>query len=539
MIAEPVNMIAYEQAFINEISATENNLPSSLYTFNDIEDKIYIPLTTADKIAYDQPFDSSTLKRIPALYTLNDGTVIAAADIRYKHGSDSPDNLDTAVAVSKNGYSDWEYISVNYFDDYADSVSSSDSASFIDSAILQSSTGRIFILTDAFPSKGGYRQSQTGTGYAEINGKKRMLLTTKENNDNPDTFDYYIGDFNGSFAPIFTREISTATEYSVDREFRLYKNGKALYTEQKGSEGTEVQQNIFYSASDLKCYRTSYLWLRYSDDNGKTWSAPTIISDQVKSEDESFLGVSPGRGTVIEHNGKERILFCVYDNNGPIKGSVSENASVIYSDDNGVTWHRSEEVGIRSGLGKTSEAQLVQIENGDYKALRMYARNSSNYIAYSDSTDGGHTWTSFRADIGLEGTGNCMVSLIDTTRKTDGKQMILCSSGGNLFSRADGVLRVGLVENNQEISWISTYHLTSGYFGYSCLTELPDGNFAVLYEDEEAHLKYTIFSVSDDGVISEINGENIDFAPKSSLLIRLITFFKRLVANIKFALGLM
>ena len=495
------------------------------------------------KIKYDQPYDNGILNsernRIPSLYTLNDGSVIAGADIRYGHGSDSPNNIDIAVAISKDGYTDWEYSMVDYFDDYADTVTSTDSASFIDSAIVQSSSGRIFLLADVQPSECGYLQCKTGTGYIEINGKKHLLLTSGNNGDKLNTFNYYVGDFKGDFAPVYSRNDSKKTEYSIDREFRLYKNGEPLYTAQKGAEGVNIQQNIFYSASELKCYKTTYLWLRYSDDNGKTWSRPMIISDQIKSEKESFLGVGPGRGMVVNHNGKERILFCVYDNNGLFKDPIFENASAIYSDDNGATWHRSNKIKIKAGLKKTSEAQILKIDTGKYKALRMYARNLSNYIAFADSTDGGHTWTPFRADKSLEGTKNCMVSLIDTSRKINGKQMLLCSSGGNLNARADGLLRAGYVEDNGDVKWISKYHLTKGFYGYSCLTELADGNFAVFYEDEAAHLKYTIFSVSENGEINEINGENLDFKPDTSSKYTRSVNIKRFFAKIKFSLGLM
>ncbi len=497
----------------------------------------------SSKIIYEQPFDNkefgSERNRIPALYTLNDGSVMAGADIRYSHGSDSPNNIDIAVAVSKDGYTDWEYSMVNHFDDYADTVTSKDSASFIDSVIAQSKTGRIFLLADVQPSECGYLQCKTGTGYIEINGKKHLLLTTGKNSDKLDTFGYYVDHYNGNFAPILKRADSKVTEYTIDREFRLYKNGEAIYTAQKGADGVNIQQNIFYSSAELKCYRTTYLWLRYSDDNGKTWSHPSILSEQVKKEKESFLGVGPGRGMVIEHNGKERILFCVYDNNGLFKDPIFENASVIYSDDNGITWQRSEKIKIKAGLQKTSEAQLVKIEGKRYKALRIYARNLSNYIAYADSTDGGHTWTTFRADKALEGTKNCMVSLMETTRKINKKQVILCSAGGNLQARADGVLRVGLTQDNGEVEWVSKYHLTQGFYGYSCLTELSDGNFAVFYENEAAHLKYTIFSVSNDGIINEINDENLDFKPDLSAKTKRSTSFKRFAAKIKFALGLM
>lgn len=497
----------------------------------------------SSKIIYDQPFDhkeyGSERNRIPALYTLNDGSVMAGADIRYGHGADSPNNIDIAVAISKDGYTDWNYIMVNHFDDYADLVTSTDSASFIDSVIVQSSTGRIFMLADAQPSECGYLQCKTGTGYCEIDGKKHLLLTKGNNGDKLNTFKYYVGEFNGDFAPIFTRNDNKITEYSLDREFRLYKNGEPLYADQKGSENVKIQQNIFYSCAELKCYRTTYLWLRYSDDNGKTWSHPQIISGQVKKEKESFLGVGPGRGVVINHNGKERILFCVYDNNGLFKDPIFENASAIYSDDNGATWHRSNKIEVKKGIRKTSEAQLVKIEGENYKALRMYARNLSNYIAYADSTDGGETWTEFCADKVLEGTRNCMVSLMETSKKIDGKQVILCSAGGNLKARADGVLRVGVTEADGKVNWISTYHLTQGFYGYSCLTELSDGNFAVFYEDEAAHLKYTVFSVSEDGVINEINGENIDFKPDNSPKTIKAIERKRTIANIKFKLGLM
>ena len=497
----------------------------------------------SSKIIYDQPFDhkeyGSERNRIPALYTLNDGSVMAGADIRYGHGSDSPNNIDIAVAISKDGYNDWDYVMVNHFDDYADLVTSTDSASFIDSVIVQSSTGRIFMLADAQPSECGYLQCKTGTGYCEIGGKKHLLLTKGNNGDKLDSFEYYVGEFNGDFAPIFTRNGNKITEYSLDREFRLYKNGEPLYADQKGSENVKIQQNIFYSCAEFKCYRTTYLWLRYSDDNGKTWSHPQIISDQVKKEKESFLGVGPGRGVVINHNGKERILFCVYDNNGLFKDPIFENASAVYSDDNGATWHRSNKIKIKKGIGKTSEAQLVKIESENYKALRMYARNLSNYIAYADSTDGGETWTTFRADKSLEGTKNCMVSLMETSRKIQGKQVILCSAGGSLKARADGVLRVGLTESDGNVNWISTYHLTQGFYGYSCLTELSDGNFAVFYEDEAAHLKYTVFSVSEDGTIDEINGENLDFKPDNSSKTQRSIKLKRAMSNIKFKLGLM
>ncbi|MBR6335397.1 MAG: exo-alpha-sialidase, partial [Clostridia bacterium] len=97
--------------------------------------------------AYNTPFERNTLGcseyRIPALLTLKDGSVCASADMRWSHGKDSPQNIDTVFAKSPDGLGDWKYTVVNKFDDYADGESSANSASFIDSALLQSENGTL------------------------------------------------------------------------------------------------------------------------------------------------------------------------------------------------------------------------------------------------------------------------------------------------------------------------------------------------------------------------------------------------------------
>lgn len=502
----------------------------------------------ASAVSYEQPFDEGTLGserfRIPAIYTLNDGSVIAGADIRYGHGSDSPNNIDIAVAVSKDGYTGWEYNVINYFDDYADGETGTDSASYIDSAIVQSkNTGRIFVLADIYPSGGGWKPSGAHTGFVDVNGEKCLLLTDGDYAGDIDTFKYYLG----KDGVVYNKADNTATEYTVDAEYRLYKNGAALMMDQKASEGVKVQQNVFYMDAELSCYRTSYLCIRYSDNNGASWSAPQLVSAQVKSNNETFLGTAPGRGIVVTlADGTERIIFCVYDNAGALGyDPIFENASTIYSDDNGATWHRGEETSIILGLQKTSEAQIVELatqENG-MPVLRMYARNGSNYIAYADSYDGGISWTSFARDEALQGTKNCMYSFINTSKEIDGKKVILSSAGSSLDSRANGVVRVGLVDssdiNNITVEWITKYQLTPGFFGYSCLTELADGNYGFLYEDDGAHIQYMIFSLDDEGKISEINGENFEGTVALTFWQKFVKFFKDLFNDILAWFGLM
>lgn len=494
-------------------------------------------------VDYDQIFDEGTLGsseyRIPAIYTLNDGSVLAAADMRYYHGSDSPNNIEIVVAKSADGYKNWDYQIINYFDDYADGITGADSASFIDSAVVQSSSGRIFVVVDAQPSNTGYLTAGKGSGFVELAGKKHLLLTDGNNTDALSTFDYYVGEYIGDLAPVLTLK-GELTSYAVDKELYLYKDGKPAMMDQKGSEGVEVHQNVFYGDADLCCYSTTYLWMRYSDDNGKTWSAPVILSAQVKSENEGFLGIGPGRGLVTKlADGTERILFAVYDNIMPVVGAgwnQFENVSTIYSDDNGVTWHRGAETMPNIAIQKTSEAQMVELNGG---VIRMFARNAYDFISYADSTDGGITWSEFVPDTNLKAHGNCMCSFINTSKVINGKKVILGSFASNTESRADGVIKVGLVSADNDVDWVKTYRVNSGFFAYSCLTELSDGNFGYLYEDEPSHIEYAVLSMDAEGNLTEINGNNRVIEEKTlTVWEKIVKFFKDLIVTLQKFFGI-
>ncbi len=475
--------------------------------------------------AYENIVEGSKTYRIPALYTLNNGAVLAVADKRYAHGSDSPNNIDVLAAISANGYTDWQYNCINYLEDYPDDKTATDAASFIDSAVAQSSTGRIFVISDACPSGGGYWQALNGTGFydmylSETEVHRGLLLTNGNYAGDLADFQYCVGPFVDGFAVIYKKGTADAqgnaqkynngkwmwfpTEYSINGEFELYKNGEALTMKQIGTDKV-IAQNIFYKDAEFTCYLTTYLMMRYSDDNGATWSAPILISSQVKKDNEGFLGIGPGRGLVTNYNGKERIIFAVYDNAGAgVTPELDENVSTIYSDDNGVTWHRGAETACRSFMTKTSEAQIVELGNG---TLRMFSRNKGRYVAYADSTDGGHSWTKFRSDLELPSNGNCMFSFINA--EVDGKKFVLGSYASSKNARNNGVIKVGVVEGN-DINWVNTYNVKTGFYAYSCLTQLKDGNIGLLYEGKADEITYMILTLDKDGKLSEINGNNYE-----------------------------
>ena len=454
------------------------------------------PVVCAFAKQAENPFAQGTLFcerfRIPALLTLHDGSVLAAADLRWNHGKDAPQNLDIATAVSPDGLGGWSHSVPNRLEDYADGTGSSQSAAYIDSALLQSESGRVFLLSDLFLSGTGYPNAQVGSGCLTIDEKKHIALAPKGSED----YSYYIADFEGGFAPVMTREGASA--YSVDKEYRLYKNGALCTLAQKGDNdtptGQTVAQSVFFGASDLHVFPTPFLCLRHSDDGGKTWSAPLLLNAAVKHEQEAFLGVCPGRGISIQYGGKERLIFPLYSNE-----NKTEHALTIYSDDGGKTWQRASDVRHSWLLRKTSESQIITLPDG---TLRMFSRNKSHYIGACDSTDGGASWTKAKGVAKLFGTKNCMVSFINTSKTLDGKPVVLCSMGSSFWKRANGVIRIGVAQADGKINWIEKCALNRGFFGYSCLTELSDGRFAVLFEDGAAHFCYRVFSLNENGTIT-------------------------------------
>ncbi len=477
--------------------------------------------------SYATPFERNTLGcgeyRIPALLTLADGSVCASADMRWDHGKDSPQNIETVFASSADGYGNWEYVVVNRFDDYADGAGSANSASFIDSALLQSRSGRLFLLTEAYMSGVGIMNTKKGSGCVERNGKRYLSLAKRGESD----FCYYISDFGNGYAPVFKN--GEPTGYSVDEEYRLYKNSEALTLPQLDADekptGADVPQSVFYADSELHVFETPYLWLRTSDDSGRTWSSPTILNPQVTSDDDYFLGAAPGRGLAVTVDGGERLLFCLYKSNA----GGGERAVTIYSEDGGATWNRGKEVENSAFTRKTSESQLVSLPDG---TIRMFSRNMSDYTAFCDSSDAGASFTKSRACPDTYGTKNCMVSFINYSHRINGRDIIVSSSGGSAKERADGVVRVFAVRDGNSFEMLSEYHVNDGFYAYSCLTELRDGKLALLYEDEASHINYMILAVDEAGGLSEINGNDIQYNKKERILQRIKRFLYRILFSV-------
>ena len=184
------------------------------------------------------------------------------------------------------------------------------------------------------------------------------------------TYDYSVRE-NGT---IYNDTTNSATEYSVDGEYNLYKNGNAMLCKQydynfEGTKlletqtDTDVNMNVFYKDADFKVFPTTYLAMKYSDDEGETWSDLQIVST-FKPEESKFLVLGPGVGKQIA-NGEHAGRLIV-----PLYSKSSAELGFMYSDDHGDNWTYVE--ADQNTGGATAEAQIVEMPDGSLKNLSAY-----------------------------------------------------------------------------------------------------------------------------------------------------------------------
>lgn len=449
-----------------------------------------------------KPFSASSglscnYYRIPALWTTQSGTVLAAIDARYGGTHDSPNNIDAAVSRSCDAGQSWDApLLVAGFRDWANdgmllksngSYTVADSASVIDPALLEdTATGRIFLLMDAFPANAGAPASEVGTGYTQIDGQPALLLRKAGETE----FSYTLREDGAIYD-----EAGAKTEYTVNARGEILENGQPLFLAQRRQKywfnvpyavetGEQVPMHIFYDGALFSALGTSYLYLLYSDDDGKTWSEPVELNAQVKPENVGFFGVSPGRGVQLTTGAhKGRLLFTAY----ALDAETGEQQfAALYSDDGGETWQSGEFAALTDEIRSMSETQLVECPDG---SLLAFSRTTSGYVSVARSTNGGESWSAPTLDdtLPLSAGSGCQVSALRINRKLDGKDVVLLSAPAG-EGRKNGFLYVGVLDADEAgtygVDWKYKKELTDAntYFAYSCLTELPDGNIGLLYE---------------------------------------------------------
>lgn len=418
--------------------------------------------------------------RIPSMVTLDDGTVVAAADARWDGGMDGGGN-DVITARSTDNGDTWSYTWAGYYGDNGNEFNKA-STSYCDSNIA--TDGKTLYMLSTFFASGvaingtsANAQPSKDTG---LDSQGRLLLAR-----NGGDYDYYVGAVGADgYASIYrTSDSTVVSHYKVNGEFELFKDGAYVGC-------------VWYSNCEFQAKKCQYLFFRTSTDGGKTWSAPSLVN--ARKSGEKFLGAGPGRAVVTD-DGTICMPVYVYGDNAWGSGDSSQATSFIYSKDQGKTWSRTANFTSTSsfgGSGWSSEAQLVDLGNG---VVRCFYRNGKKKIMYCDATWTGslYRWGDV-VDTGIDIWGNCQLSAIMYPYLIDGKRAILVSSPSSTEGRKTGAIFTLLLNDDNTVSTEyakKTITAEGAMFAYSCLTVLKDGRVADLYETDACDFTYKVYDI--------------------------------------------
>ncbi|HHA9886696.1 TPA: SIALI-17 repeat-containing surface protein [Streptococcus pneumoniae] len=425
--------------------------------------------------------------RIPALLKTDKGTLIAGADERRLHSSDWGD-IGMVIRRSEDNGKTWgdKVVISNLRDNPEAKDPAAPSPLNIDMVLVQDpTTKRIFSIYDMFPEgRAVFGMPKTPEKAYEKIGDKTYQILHKQGESG-----HYTVRENG--------EVYNAQNQKTD--YRVVVNPTEPGYRDKGNlyKGQELIGNIYFAHSTKNPFRvanTSYLWMSYSDDDGKTWSAPRDITPGLRKDWMKFLGTGPGTGIVLRNGPhKGRILIPVYTTNNVSHLNGSQSSRVIYSDDHGKTWHAGEAVNdnrqvdgqkihsstMNNERAQNTESTVVQLNNGDVK---LFMRGLTGDLQVATSKDGGVTWEKDIKRYPQVKDVYVQMSAIHTMH--EGKEYIILSNAGGP-KRENGMVHLARVEENGELTWLKHNPIQKGEFAYNSLQELGNGEYGILYEHTE------------------------------------------------------
>ncbi len=230
---------------------------------------------------------------------------------------------------------------------------------------------------------------------------------------------------------------------------------------------------------------TAQLVLSKSTDDGKTWSDPINITEQVKDPSWNFLLQGPGSGITMEDG---TLVFAIQY----IDADRMPHAGIMYSKDRGETWAIH-----NVPRANTTEAQVAEVEPG---VLMLNMRdNRGGSRAVSTTTDLGETWKEHPSSRTVLQEPVCMASLISVKAKDNviGKDILLFSNPNTTQGRNMITIKASLDGGH---SFPKEYQvlLDEDYgWGYSCLTMIDEETVGILYESSVAHMTFQAVKLSD------------------------------------------
>lgn len=248
------------------------------------------------------------------------------------------------------------------------------------------------------------------------------------------------------------------------------------------------------------------VFVTWSDNGGETWSTPKDITDDVMEKNWTWNAAGPCHAIQLQNGAHKGRIIVPCDNKYSGTLPSGRDSYVIYSDDNGVSWKKSDVVNYGN------ECCAVELSDGrvmlDMRNVRTKYYDGQNCRAWSISSDGGQTWQGYNLDSSRpeptssqSATQGCQGSVINYN--PDGKisSNLIFSNPANASSRKNMTLRFS---TNDGQKWQKSMLITSNPSGYSDLVVLKGGAVGLLYETGSGNYHQTItFARIPQAIISD------------------------------------
>ena len=224
----------------------------------------------------------------------------------------------------------------------------------------------------------------------------------------------------------------------------------------------------------------SQVLARTSDDNGVTWSEPLDLTPASRDMNDPHWGISvPGPGGMIQDS-KGRLITAVWmagpkESVEALEKDQGKSARwgnlALFSEDHGKTWRHGSFVPGPGG----DENQLVELKDG--RLLMDFRQSDGPHRWFSESSDGGLTWSERRAGLPVTPVC-CAIERLSLQSATEDRNRILWT-GPKGPDRNNLVARVSYDEG---ITFPNERLIVNEPAAYSDLTVLLDKSVGVLWE---------------------------------------------------------
>lgn len=251
------------------------------------------------------------------------------------------------------------------------------------------------------------------------------------------------------------------------------------------THGMGNQRAWWSSHPGMDMNHTAQLVMSKSTDDGKTWSKPINVTEQVKDPSWYFLLQGPGRGITMSDG---TLVFPTQF----IDSTRIPNAGIMYSKDRGETWKMH-----NMARTNTTEAQVVEVEPGVLMLNMRDNRGGSRAVA--TTADLGKTWTEHPSSRKALQESVCMASLIhvDAQDNVLNKDLLLFSNPNTVKGRNHITIKASLDGGH---TWLPEHQLLldeAEGWGYTCLTMIDKETIGILYESSVAHMTFQAVKLKD------------------------------------------